>query len=182
MLSVLLLVSRYQTVDVVRAVCHSSRRNEIALYTGNDDNIVNDLLTTYSIETPDGLVRKDIVGGLLGHWAVWTAKAVELVNRIHEIKKQNQAVPVQLLTEGLQITDANAALFDAQNNFSGCIAGIHEVLRRQGLLKGVWCLDPKECMSPGQVEEIDRVYREYPQLNDDEFVRGNLDKWKEQVG
>lgn len=174
--------NRYQTLDVVRAVCHSSRCDEIALYTGNDDNIVNDLLTTYSVQTPAGLVQKDIVGGLLGHWAVWTSRAVELVNRIHGIKKQNQNVPAELLTEGLKITDANAAFFDAQNNFRGCIAGIHEVLRRQGLLKGVWCLDPEECLSPGQAEEIDRVYREYPGLNDDKFVQSNLNSWKEEVG
>lgn len=173
--------NRYQTLDVVRAVCHSSRCGDIAIYTGNDDNIVNDLLTTYSIETPRGLVQKDIVGGLLGHWAVWTSKAVELVDRIHAIKKQNQAVPLELLTEGLQITDANAAFFDAQNNFRGCIAGIHEVLKHQGLMKGVWCLDPEECMSPGQKEEIDRVYREYPRLNDDEFVKGNLDGWMQEL-
>ena len=128
------------------------------------------------------MVKKNIVGGLLGHWAVWTSAAAHLVKRIHQIKKDNQPVPGDLLTEGLQITDANAALFDARNNFKGCIAGIHEVLRRQRILQGTWCLDPEETMSPGQEEEIDRVYREYPELNDDEFVERNIDNWKREIG
>lgn len=163
--------NRYQTLDVVRAVCHSSRADEIALYTGNDDNILLDLLTTYEVQTPGGLVRKDIVGGLLGHWAVWTSKAVDLLQRVHALKARNGDVRSEWLTENICITDANAAFFDAQNNFKGCIAGIHEVLRRQGLLEGIWCLNPAEQLSPGQSEEIDRVYREYPALNDDDFVR-----------
>ncbi|PHN06616.1 dihydrodipicolinate synthase family protein [Flavilitoribacter nigricans] len=164
--------NRYQTLDVVQAVCQSSRRDEISLYTGNDDNIVADLLSTYEVATADGTVRKDIVGGLLGHWAVWTRRAVQLLERIHELKATaGYGIPAGLLTEALQVTDTNAAFFDAQNNFAGCIAGIHEVLRRQGLLAGTWCLDPEETLSPGQAEEIDRVYRAYPELNDDDFVR-----------
>lgn len=162
--------NRYQTLDVVRAVCLSSRAEEIALYTGNDDNIVLDLLTTYEIKTPNGIVRKDIVGGLLGHWAVWTSKAVDLLNRIHEVKAKGGGIAPEWLTENIRVTDANAAFFDAQNSFKGCIAGIHEVLHRQGLMEGIWCLNPEEKLSPGQTGEIDRVYREYPELNDDRFV------------
>lgn len=163
--------NRYQTLDVVQAVCHSSRHQEIALYTGNDDNIVLDLLSTYEIHTPKGIVKKEIVGGLLGHWAVWTRQAVVLLDRIQQLKKSKSPIPPSLLTEAIKITDANAAFFDAQNNFKGCIAGIHEVLRRQGLLEGIWCLDAGEELSPGQAEEIDRVYRAYPELQDDAFVR-----------
>ncbi|WP_462409862.1 dihydrodipicolinate synthase family protein [Neobacillus sp. Marseille-QA0830] len=162
--------NRYQTLDVVRAVCHSSRRDEIALYTGNDDNIVNDLLTTYRVNVNGEFVAKKIIGGLLGHWAVWTKKAVELFEEIKRVR-DSDIVPASLLTLGQQITDANAVLFDAANDFHGCIAGINEVLARQGLLKGNWCLLEKERLSEGQSEEIDRIYREYPYLHDDEFVK-----------
>ncbi|WP_425234548.1 dihydrodipicolinate synthase family protein [Ulvibacterium sp.] len=170
--------NRYQTLEVVRAVCASSRNNEIALYTGNDDNIVADLLTTYEVQVNGRAIKKDIVGGLLGHWAVWTKKAVELLDGIHKIKKEGIATPKELMTLNIAITDTNAAFFDAANNFHGCIAGIHEVLRRQGLLKGIWCLDAKEDLSKGQIEEINRVYRDYPELNDDVFVKNNLRQWK----
>ena len=163
--------NRYQTLDVVRAVCSSSRVDEIALYTGNDDNIIADLLTTYEIQVGDKRISKDIVGGLLGHWAVWTHKAVEQLKSIHNLKKSSLPIPNDLLTQNISVTDANAAFFDAANNFKGCIAGIHEVLRRQGLLKGIWCLNEEEKLSAGQIEEIDRVYIDYPELNDDEFVR-----------
>ncbi|MDQ0338574.1 dihydrodipicolinate synthase/N-acetylneuraminate lyase [Caldalkalibacillus uzonensis] len=169
--------NRYQTIDVVRAVCHSSRRDEIALYTGNDDNIVIDLLTTYRFQVNGKTVEKQIVGGLLGHWAVWTKKAVELFQEIKNIRNAHKQIPAALLQRAVEITDANAALFDAANQFKGCIAGIHEVLRRQGLLEGIWCLNPKETLSPGQKEEIERIYREYPHLHDDDFVRKNLDHW-----
>ena len=163
--------NRYQTLDVVRAVCSSSRVDDIALYTGNDDNIIADLLTTYEIQVGDKRISKDIVGGLLGHWAVWTHKAVEQLKSIHNLKKSSLPIPNDLLTQNISVTDANAAFFDAANNFKGCIAGIHEVLRRQGLLKGIWCLNEEEKLSAGQKEEIDRVYIDYPELNDDEFVR-----------
>jgi dihydrodipicolinate synthase/N-acetylneuraminate lyase len=153
--------NRYQTLDVVRAVAESGRR--IALYTGNDDNIVADLVTPF----PGGL---RFSGGLLGQWAVWTRRAVELLERAENIS-------AELLAEGVQLTDANAALFDAANQFRGCIAGIHEVLVRQGLLAGRWCLDPDEDLSPGQMAEIDRVCAAYPHLQDDDFVRENLDRW-----
>ncbi|MEH7012257.1 dihydrodipicolinate synthase family protein [Neobacillus niacini] len=162
--------NRYQTLDVVRAVCHSTRCDEIALYTGNDDNIVNDLLTTFEVNVNGHLVRKNIIGGLLGHWAVWTNKAVELFEEIKSVRDSNQ-VPASLLTLGQQVTDANAAFFDSANQFQGCIAGINEVLARQGLLKGNWCLLKKEKLSPGQSDEIDRVYQDYPHLHDNQFVK-----------
>ncbi|MEP6536912.1 MAG: dihydrodipicolinate synthase family protein [Bryobacteraceae bacterium] len=159
--------NRYQTLDVIRAVADSGRAAEISLYTGNDDNIVADLLTEFPLSGK----KLRIVGGLLGHWAVWTKRAVELLDSIHTLP------PGEALTSGVQITDSNAAFFDAANGFHGCIAGLHEVLRRQGLLEGRWCLNPDEDLSPGQMEEIDRIYAAYPALNDDEFVRENLDAW-----
>jgi dihydrodipicolinate synthase/N-acetylneuraminate lyase len=169
--------NRYQTLDVVRAVCHSSRHKEIALYTGNDDNIVVDLLTKFQFYVDGELRIKEIVGGLLGHWAVWTKKAVELLTEIKNIKEIGDSIPSGILTKGVAITDANAALFDAANDFKGCIAGIHEVLRRHGLLKGIWCLNPVEQLSSGQSDEITRVCNDYPFLNDNDFVAENLDKW-----
>ncbi|MGH9629053.1 MAG: dihydrodipicolinate synthase family protein [Bryobacteraceae bacterium] len=159
--------NRYQTLDVVRAVADSGRASEIALYTGNDDSIVVDLLTEFRFS--DEKLR--FAGGLLGHWAVWTRRAVQMLDRL-----RGSLVP-DFLTLAAQVTDSNAAFFDAANNFHGCIAGIHEVLRRQGLLAGRWCLDPNEDLSPGQMEEIDRVYAAYPHLNDDEFVREHLEEW-----
>jgi dihydrodipicolinate synthase/N-acetylneuraminate lyase len=170
---------RYGTLDVVRAVCHASRRDEIALYTGNDDAIVTDLLTTFAVEVDGRRVEKRIVGGLLGHWAVWTKRAVELLERIKRARSEPDGAHAALLSHGVAVTDANAAFFDAANDFRGCIAGIHEVLRRQGLLAGTWCLNPQEGLSPGQLDEIDRVYQAYPKLNDDAFVRDNLPDWLE---
>ncbi len=169
--------NRYQTLDVVRAVCESGREGEVALYTGNDDSIVADLLTEF--EVPVGGIRKRVrfAGGLLGQWGVWTRRAVELLERIHRLTASAQPVPQSLLTEGAAITDANAAIFDAANGFHGVIPGVHEVLRRQGLFAGRWCLDPALDLSPGQSEEIDRVCAAYPQLTDDEFVRTNLERW-----
>ncbi len=163
--------NRYQTLDVVRAVCSSSRVNEIDLYTGNDDNIVADLLTKYSFEVDGKIVEKEFVGGLLGHWAVWTQKAVELLAEIKLCKSKGNAGIAELLTKGIDVTDMNAAIFDPAHSFHGCIPGIHEVLRRQGLLEGRWCLNPKEELSAGQMEEIDRVCSAYPELTDDEFVK-----------
>ncbi|MFD2937455.1 dihydrodipicolinate synthase family protein [Spirosoma flavum] len=162
--------NRYQTLDVMRAVCHSSRREVIALYTGNDDNIIADLLTTYRFTINGQAVEKKFVGGLLGHWAVWTQKAVELLAEIKACLSQGHAGLDQLLTRNVDVTDSNAAFFDPAHAFHGCIPGIHEVLRRQGLLEGRWCLDPTEELSPRQLEEIDRVYAMYPYLNDDQFV------------
>ncbi|MCY9695231.1 dihydrodipicolinate synthase family protein [Paenibacillus alginolyticus] len=168
--------NRYQTIDVVRAVCNSERRDEIALYTGNDDNIVNDLLTTYHFAVNGNKVEKKIVGGLLGHWSVWTQKAVELLDAI-KLVRNDESLSSHWLTRNIEVTDTNAAFFDTANGFAGCIAGIHEVLRRQGLLEGRWCLNPEEELSNGQMEEIDRVYRDYPNLNDDEFVKKHLSEW-----
>ena len=165
--------NRYQTLDVVRAVAESGR--DIALYTGNDDNIVMDLVTPQPFRRSGEQCR--IVGGLLGHWAVWTRRAVELLQECHTAAGDEKNVPQSLIQRSAQITDCNAAFFDAAHGFTGCIAGLHEVLRRQGLFEGIWCLDPKEILSPGQREEIDRVYRAYPHLNDDDFVREGRDEW-----
>jgi hypothetical protein len=162
--------NRYQTIDVVRALAQSGRAHEIALYTGNDDNILNDLLTPFDFGTQQ--IR--IAGGLLGHWAVWTKTAV---SHLALVKGSSNDVPRELLTLAAQVTDANAALFDPGHGFHGCIPGIHEILRRQGLLEGRWCLDPNEDISPGQREEIDRVCRSYPHLQDDTFVQEHLDDW-----
>ncbi|MHA0858238.1 dihydrodipicolinate synthase family protein [Paenibacillus sp. CMAA1364] len=168
--------NRYQSIDVARAVCYSSRRDEIALYTGNDDNIVNDLLTTFRFKVNGVPVEKSIVGGLLGHWAVWTNKAVELLEEIKNIRNDDN-ISREWLTRNIQVTDSNAAFFDPAHQFAGCIPGIHEVLRRQGLLKGTWCLNPEETLSYGQSEEIDRVYDQYPHLHDDAFVAAHLKDW-----
>jgi len=167
--------NRYKTLDVVRGVIESGRSNEIALYTGNDDNILVDLLTEFKMSDGQQIISKRIVGGLLGHWAVWTKKAVELVDLVHRSEAEKDVR--HLLTLAAQITDCNAAFFDSANNFAGCITGIHEVLRRQGLLEGIWTLNEKDILSPGQKEEIDRVYKAYPELNDDAFVAENLDRW-----
>jgi len=163
--------NRYQTLDVARAVADSGRGGEVALYTGNDDNIVGDLLTAFPGPAP---VR--FTGGLLGQWAVWTSRAVDLLRRAQEARRSGTGVP-DLLAEGAQLTDANGAIFDVRNAFAGCIAGIHEVLRAQGLLAGRWCLDPNEDLSPGQLEEIERVRAAYPGLADDAFVAQNRDRW-----
>jgi dihydrodipicolinate synthase/N-acetylneuraminate lyase len=159
--------NRYQTLDVVRAIMEAGR-DDIALYTGNDDSIVTDFLTPFRFV---GKERR-IVGGLLGHWSVWTQRAVQLLEQC-----RNAEATSDLLRLGIEVTDSNAAFFDAANAYHGCIAGLHEVLRRQGLLEGLWCLDEHESLSPGQLEEIDRVYRAYPHLNDDAFVAAHLDEW-----
>ena len=158
--------NRYQTQDVLRGVADSGRGPKIALYTGNDDHIVLDLLSQFQ-----GL---RFAGGLLGHWAVWTRRAVEL---LHRVKTDTETSMSDWFHLAEQVTDSNAALFDAANGFHGCIAGIHEILRRQGLLEGIWCLDPSESLSPGQALELDRVTRWYPHLTDDDFVAENLDRW-----
>jgi dihydrodipicolinate synthase/N-acetylneuraminate lyase len=166
---------RYRTLDVVRAVCESNR--PIPLYTGNDDNIVVDLLTTYAFQVGEEIRKICMCGGLLGHWAVWTHNAVQLFRDCQKAACGCSPVPQELLQRNVEVTDANAAFFDVANRFAGCIAGLNEVLRRQGILEGIWCLDPKETLSRGQKEEIDRVYAAYPHLNDDEFVRQSLDDW-----
>lgn len=168
--------NRYQTIDVVRAVCESPRRDEIALYTGNDDNIINDLLTVFRFQVNGETVEKRIVGGLLGHWAVWTHKAAEMLASI-KAARTSGGIDSEWLTRNIEVTDCNAVLFDAAHQFAGCIPGIHEVLRRQGLLPGIWCLNPEETLSPGQAEEIDRIQRDYPHWNDDAFVKAHLEQW-----
>lgn len=162
--------NRYQTLDVIRAVCASGRRDEISLYTGNDDNIVADLLTTYRFPANGEWVEKRFVGGLLGHWAVWTKKAVKLLDDIKRGVREGRDT-AYLLEQGIKATDMNAAVFDAGNSFHGCIPGILEVLRRQGLVAGRWCLNEDEKLSGGQADEIDRVSRAYPEWQDDEFVK-----------
>ena len=167
---------RYLSLDLVRAAALSPRSSEISLYTGNDDNIILDLLTTYRFQHEGETYEKGFVGGLLGHWAVWVQSAVRQLELIQKARSEG-IITAELLTLAQQVTDCNAAFFDTANSFKGCIAGIHEVLRRQGLLEGIWCLNPKESLSPGQSEEIDRVYSMYPELNDDEFVKRNIAKW-----
>ena len=164
---------RYRTLDVVRAVGDSGR-SDLALYTGNDDAIVADLVTPFP--GADGTSPRRIVGGLLGQWAMWTHAAVRLLDRARAARETG-TIDAQLLREGAALTDANAAIFDAANTFAGCIPGIHEILRRQGLLRGTWCLDPHETLSPGQREEIDRVLRQHPELTDDAFVEERREKW-----
>ena len=163
--------NRYCTLDVVRAVAGCGR--EITLYTGNDDNIAVDLLTEYRF----GEKTLRIKGGLLGHWCCWTRKAVELLDEIHVLIDSGKDIPHELLTRNVEITDCNAAFFDPAHAFAGCIPGIHEVLHRQGLLPGIWCLNPEETLSPGQREEITRVHDSYPHLHDDDFVKANLATW-----
>jgi len=164
---------RYATVEVARALAASGRA-DVALYTGNDDAIVADLVTPYAVRADGPPLR--FAGGLLGQWAVWTSQAVALLDRTRRATEDPRHLR-DLLALGAQLTDANAALFDVRHGFAGCIAGIHEILRRQGLLAGRWCLDPHEDLSPGQADEIDRVCRAYPHLTDDEFVNQNLDRW-----
>lgn len=167
--------NRYATMDVVRAVADSGR-TDIALYTGNDDSIVHDLVTPFPCEVGGQARTMRFAGGLLGQWAVWTRRAVELLERIRRAPANG---PGGWMTEAAAITDANGAIFDVRNHFAGCIPGIHEVLRRQGLMRGTWCLDAKERLSPGQAAEIDRVCRDYPHLTDDEFVAERLEGWME---
>lgn len=167
--------NRYRTLDVVRAVAESGRN--IVLYTGNDDNIVMDLLTPFVFRSNGREQQLRIAGGLLGHWSVWTRRAVDLLTECHTVTRTTGDVPASLLRRAAETVDANAVLFDAANDFSGCIAGLHEILRRQGLLEGIWCLDPQETLSAGQKEEIDRIHEAYPWLNDDEFVLAGRDAW-----
>jgi hypothetical protein len=168
--------NRYRTLDVVRGVVEAGAAERVTLYTGNDDHIVLDLVTPFTLAANGRTTTVRIKGGLLGHWSVWVKAAVELLDRIHAAVA-GADVPGDLLALESQITDCNAAIFDVANDFHGVIAGCHEILRRQGLLAGVWCLDPNETLGPGQRQEIDRVCATYPHLNDDAFVRANLERW-----
>ena len=165
--------NRYRTLDVAKGLVAARAEERITLYTGNDDHIVLDLLVPLAVRRGNEEVRVRIKGGLLGHWSVWTKRAVELLERI----RNTTAIGPEILALDSKVTDANSAFFDVAHDFAGCIAGCHEVLRRQGLLEGIWCLDRKEGLSPGQAAEIDRVYAAYPEMNDDAFVRASLEKW-----
>ncbi len=176
--------NRYQTLDVIRAVAESGR-DDVALYTGNDDNIIADLLTPFAFVRDGGVVTRQFAGGLLGQWAVWTRGAVSMLDELLALRQAGVRPAGSVrdsgveswLSRGAALTDANAAIFDAANGFAGCIAGIHEVLRRQGLMAGTWCLDPSEGLSPGQAEALDRVWRDHPWLRDDDFVAEGLGRW-----
>ena len=164
--------NRYRTLDVARGVVAARAEDRVTLYAGNDDHIVLDLVAPLAVKRGNDEVRVRIKGGLLGHWSVWTKSAVELLQRIHR-----GPIDEDLLALDARVTDCNSAFFDVAHDFAGCIPGCHEVLRRQGLLEGIWCLDPNETLSPGQGAEIDRVVREHADLADDEFVRANLGRW-----
>jgi hypothetical protein len=168
--------NRYRTLDVVRGVVEAGAADRVTLYTGNDDHIVLDLVTPFTVMVEGMPYTARIKGGLLGHWSVWVKRAVELLNRIHAATAAG-SVSADLLALDSQVTDCNAAIFDVANDFHGVVAGCHEILRRQGLLKGIWCLDPNETLGPGQEAEINRVCASYPHLNDDDFVRENLPRW-----
>ena len=168
--------NRYRTLDVIRGVVEAGAEDRIALYTGNDDHIVLDLVAPFEVKRGDRTVRARVRGGLLGHWSVWTKAAVDLLDRLHRAVDSND-IDLDLLALDSRVTDCNAAVFDVANDFHGVIAGCHEVLRRQGLLEGTWCLDPKESLGPGQSEEITRVAHAHPDLTDDDFVRSNLQRW-----
>jgi len=168
--------NRYRTLDVVRGVVEAGAADRISLYTGNDDHILLDLVTPFTVMVRGGPVAVRIRGGLLGHWSVWVKSAVDLLDRLHTVTA-GDSVPMDVLALDSQITDCNAAIFDVANDFHGVICGCHEILRRQGLLEGIWCLDPGESLGPGQKEEIDRVCAAYPHLADDAFVRANVARW-----
>jgi len=169
--------SRYFSLDVARAFVDSCRENEITLYTGNDDNIISDLLTPFVFPRDNTKITVYIKGGLLGQWAVWTKRAVEILQRIKTVIRHGTPIPLELLTLNAELTDADGAIFDAANNFKGTIPGVLEVLRRQGLAEGTWCLNPDEKLSPGQSDNITRVLKAYPHLTDDSFIRNNLSRW-----
>ena len=168
--------NRYRTLDVLRGVVAAHAEERVTLYTGNDDHIVLDLLAPFTFQRDGQDVTVRIRGGLLGHWSVWTKRAVELLDRIHAAVASGNVAP-ELLALDAQVTDCNSALFDVAHAFHGCIAGCHEILRRQGLLQGTWCLDPGEGLSPGQASELTRVHDAYPHLHDDAFVAANRERW-----
>ncbi|HZR88813.1 MAG TPA: dihydrodipicolinate synthase family protein [Bradyrhizobium sp.] len=168
--------NRYRTLDVLRGVHAAGALDRIALYTGNDDHILLDLTLPFDLRDEGVTTRTHFKGGLLGHWSVWTKSAIQQFERC-KAARYRDTIPADLLALDARVTDCNSAFFDVSNNFHGCIAGCHEVLRRQGLMRGIWCLDPNEGLSPGQIEQIDRVYNEHADLSDDDFVTANLQKW-----
>lgn len=168
--------NRYRTLDVIHGVVAAGAEAKISLYTGNDDHIVADLVTPFTVMRDGEPVIVRIVGGLLGHWSVWTKAAVDVLERC-KAAAAGDAVSADILSLDSQVTDCNAAVFDVANDFAGCIPGCHEILRRQGLLEGTWCLNPDEVLGPGQAAELDRVSAAYPHLTDDAFVAANLERW-----
>ena len=168
--------NRYRSLDVMRGIVEAGAEDRITLYTGNDDHIVLDLVTPFRFMREGKPVTLRFTGGLLGHWSVWTKSAVELYRRCRAAAAED-AVPAELLALDSRVTDCNSAFFDVANDFHGCIAGCHEILRRQGLLEGIWCLDPEEGLSPGQATELDRVAHQHADLSDDAFVAANLERW-----
>ncbi|MFD5224145.1 dihydrodipicolinate synthase family protein [Microbacterium sp. NPDC058342] len=168
---------RYRTLELVRGVAQSGRAAEIALYTGNDDAIVSDLISEFHVDSPDGPRTLRFVGGLLGQWAVGTRAAVGMLDRAQRAAAGDADARASLVRQGADLVDLNQAVFDPGNDFHGVIAGVHEMLRQQGLLEGIWCLDPRETLSPGQADEISRVRRAYPELNDDDFIARHRDEW-----
>ena len=172
--------NRYMSLDIARAAALSTRSDEITLYTGNDDNIVIDLLTTYRFDVNGKRYEKGFEGGLLGHWSVWTKRAVELFERCKN-EKTNGTISSEMLTHANAVTDSNAVLFDGANAFAGCIPGLHYVLKKQGLMKSLNCINPNEVLSPGQDTEIERIYAMYPNLVDDDFVKENIESWKAEL-
>jgi hypothetical protein len=169
--------NRYKTLDVAFGVAAAGAEERITLYTGNDDHIVADLVTPLRVRTGQRDVVLRFKGGLLGHWSVWTRSAVQLLDKVHAGAGKG-AVPDDILALDSMVTDCNAVVFDVAHDFAGCIPGCHEILRRQGLLRSIHCLDPKEVLSPGQAAEIDRLYATYPELTDDAFVKQNLERWR----
>lgn len=169
--------NRYQTLDLVRGVAFSDRADEVSLYTGNDDNIVADLLTPFVFEKDGQKIEKHFTGGLLGHWCVWTKNAVEYFNEIKAAQGLSE-IPARLMTLAAEVSDCNGAFFDVNNQFAGCIAGVHEILRREGLMKNILCLNPDETLSKGQSEELDRVWNAYPHLNDQQFIKEHIHEWE----
>jgi hypothetical protein len=168
--------NRYRTLDVVRGLVAAHAEERVTLYTGNDDHIVLDLVTPFTAMRDGMPVTVRFKGGLLGHWSVWTRNAVRMLDQLQKAVEAGPLAP-EILALDARVTDCNSAFFDVAHDFHGCIAGCHEILRRQGLLEGIWCIDPHEGLSPGQLEEIDRVSRDHPDLSDDSFVAENLHRW-----
>ncbi|TVR30562.1 MAG: dihydrodipicolinate synthase family protein [Spirochaetaceae bacterium] len=169
---------RYATLAVLRGIADSGRADDVALYTGNDDSIVTDLLTPFRFAGVDGVRGMRISGGLLGHWGVWTRRAVEIHQRCRKLALSEAPIPAAMLTLAAEITDMNGAVFDAAHGYAGCLPGVHEVLHRQGIFGSITCLDPDERLSPGQADEITRVCSAYPHLTDDDFVQQHLAEWR----
>lgn len=172
--------NHYMSLDIARAAALSTRSDEITLYTGNDDNIVIDLLTTYKFDVNGKHYEKGFEGGLLGHWSVWTKRAVELFELCKK-QKAGDSISAEMLSLANAVTDSNAVLFDGANAFAGCIPGLHYVLKKQGLMKSLNCINPNEVLSPGQDTEIERIYAMYPNLVDDDFVKENIESWKAEL-